>query len=155
VVEDSVSTSSLVDVDAPSVRTVPSDFLEQDVQTETQAARIEREEDAAAAAAEAKEREDAAAAADARRKERADKGGAFGGALARFHAGIASTFDGMSDGAVSAVVLANLAGVVGASAWLSYKAWRLQEQGRLSWQAIGIGAGVVGAVGAVEAVLGG
>merc|ERR1712169_33770 len=40
---ESASTASLVDVDAPSVHTVPSDFLDQEVQTDTQAARLERE----------------------------------------------------------------------------------------------------------------
>ncbi|KAJ4285934.1 hypothetical protein N0V88_008209 [Collariella sp. IMI 366227] len=38
------STSSLIDVDAPSVRTVPSDFASQEIQTDTQASRVEREE---------------------------------------------------------------------------------------------------------------
>ena len=36
VTDESASTSSLVDVDTPSVRTVPSDFNDQDVQTDTQ-----------------------------------------------------------------------------------------------------------------------
>ncbi|KJK83144.1 hypothetical protein H634G_01273 [Metarhizium anisopliae BRIP 53293] len=49
---ESASTASLIDVDVPSVRTVPSDFLEQDVQTETQAGRLERDVEAAKAKAE-------------------------------------------------------------------------------------------------------
>jgi hypothetical protein len=147
VVEDSVSTSSLVDVDAPSVRTVPSDFLEQDVQTDTQASRIEREEEADAAA-------DEKAAEEAARRARHAKSYA-GGALAKLHACLTNSFESMSDGTVSAIVFGNLAGVVGVSAWLSYKAWGLHEQGRLSWKAVGLGAGAMGAISAVEVVLGG
>ncbi len=52
---ESASTSSLVDVDTPSVRTVPSDFMEQDVQTDTQADRHDREDAAERARAEARD----------------------------------------------------------------------------------------------------
>ncbi|KAG7288340.1 hypothetical protein NEMBOFW57_007871 [Staphylotrichum longicolle] len=51
------STASLIDVDTPSVHTVPSDFASQEIKTETQAARVDREE---------REKEEAEAAARAR-----------------------------------------------------------------------------------------
>jgi len=45
VVHTEDSTSSLVDVDSPHVSSVPSDFESQSVKTDTQAARLEREEE--------------------------------------------------------------------------------------------------------------
>ncbi|VUC35492.1 unnamed protein product, partial [Clonostachys rosea] len=40
ITDETASTASLIDVDLPSVHTVPADFLEQEIQTETQAARL-------------------------------------------------------------------------------------------------------------------
>ncbi|KAI8626543.1 hypothetical protein F5Y19DRAFT_219857 [Xylariaceae sp. FL1651] len=135
---ETASTSSLIDVDTPSVRTVPSDFLEQDIQTETQAIRKEMEDAAARARAEA----------DIVKKKSATKARKTDNFLTKF-------FGDMSDGASTAVVVTNLAAVVGVSAYLGYKALGLYERGRLTWQNIGLGVGVALGVGLFEAALGG
>ncbi|KAI1349484.1 hypothetical protein F5Y01DRAFT_289260 [Xylaria sp. FL0043] len=137
---ETASTASLIDVDTPSVRTVPSDFLEQDVQTETQEKRKEREEAAAKARAEADLAKKKKAAAHKARK--ADN------VLTKF-------FGELSDGASTALVATNLAAVVGISAYLGYKALGLYERGRLTWKNVGVGAGVALGVGLFEAALGG
>ncbi|KAK3904506.1 hypothetical protein C8A05DRAFT_31733 [Staphylotrichum tortipilum] len=63
--------SSLIDVDTPSVHTVPSTFASQEIKTETQAARREREEEAAERAAAAAAAARARAEADLARKKAA------------------------------------------------------------------------------------
>jgi hypothetical protein len=136
------STGSLVDVDYPSVRTVPSDFLEQDIQTETQAARIDRESDAKHAA------EKARAEAELAKKKAAAK-------VRKVDSWLTRQFSQLSDGSASALVLANLAAVVGLSAFLGYRAWGLYERGKLTWQSVGLGLGIVGLVGLGEGVIGG
>ncbi|KAI1332313.1 hypothetical protein F5Y16DRAFT_394387 [Xylariaceae sp. FL0255] len=132
---ETASTSSLIDVDTPSVRTVPSDFLEQDIKTETQAARVEMEDAAARARAEA----------DLAKKKSAKKARETDDFLTKF-------FGNMSDGASAALVTTNVAAVAGISVYLGYKALGLYEHGRLTWQNIGIGAGIALGVGAFEAV---
>ena len=117
--ESASSTASLIDVDAPSVHTVPSDFLEQEIQTETQAARIERED----------------ASREAKAKAAADRAKAKGKKADNW---IVNQFSRLSDGSVGAIALANLAGVVGLSAFLGYKAWGLYDRGRLSWEKVGL-----------------
>jgi hypothetical protein len=112
----------------PSVHTVPPDFNEQEVKTETQANRIERE----ASAKKAKAKRDA---------HKADNW-------------LQAQFSKLSDGSAGALAVANLASVVGLSSYLGYKAWGLYENGRLTWQNIGIGVGILAAVGAAESVLG-
>ncbi|KAI1811685.1 hypothetical protein GGS20DRAFT_561784 [Poronia punctata] len=138
VTSETASTSSLIDVDTPSVRTVPSDYLEQDVQTETQAIRREMEDAAARARAEA----------DYGKKKSATKARKADSFLTRY-------FGSLSDGASTAIIATNLAAVVGASVYLGYKALGLYERGRLTWKNIGVGAGVVFGVGLFEATLGG
>ncbi|KAF4463080.1 D-serine dehydratase [Fusarium albosuccineum] len=130
---ESASTASLVDVDLPSVHTVNSDFLDQPVKTETQAARIEREEEAR----EEKRKRDAAAA----KARDADNW-------------LIRQFASLSDGSATGLVIANLATVVGLSAYLGYKGWGLYEKGRLDWKAVGIGAGILASVSAAEGVIG-
>ncbi|KAJ9137539.1 hypothetical protein NKR23_g9130 [Pleurostoma richardsiae] len=142
VTDESASTASLVDVDAPSVRTVPSDFLEQDVKTETQADRQEREEEAKVAIA----------AAEKRAKEAKDKAAAKAKKADNW---ITKRFASLSEDQSTALVSANLAAVVGLSAFLGYKAWGLYEKGRLSWQSVGLGLGVLGVVGLGESVFAG
>lgn len=122
----------------PTVHTVPSDFLEQDVQTTTQQERIEREE----------EQEEQAKRAKAKRDAAASKAKKVDNWLTR-------QFASLSDGSASALVVANLVGVVGLSSFLGWKAWALHERGRLSWQSVGLGAGILAGVGVAEAVLGG
>lgn len=130
---ETTSTGSLIDVDTQSVRTVPSDFMEQSVQTDTQASRIEREESLD------KER---AAAAERKAKAKAKRADDW----------LSSKIASLSQGQATGVVYANLAAVVGLSAVLGYKAWGLHERGALSWKTAGIGAAIVGAVGVVEGV---
>lgn len=134
--ESTASTGSLIDVDTQSVRTVPSDFMDQPVQTETQAARLDREAALEKERAVAAERKAKAAANKARRADN----------------WLAAKIAALSDGQASAVVYANLAAVVGLSAVAGYKAWALHERGALTWKTAGIGAAVVGAVGLVEGV---
>lgn len=131
------STSSLVDVDSQSVRTVPSDFMEQSIQTDTQRDRIEREEEEQTAREKARQKKEAA-----KRK------------AARADSWLLSRLSALSDGQASALAAANVAVVVGLSAVLGYKAWGLHERGQFSWKTAGIGAGIVGVVGVVEGVFG-
>ena len=128
------STSSLVDVDSQSVRTVPSDFLEQDVQTDTQAARIEREEKARAEA-------------DLAKKKAINK-------ARRADSWLTRQFASLSDGTAGALAIVNIVGVVGLSGFLGYRAWGLYERGRLSWQNVGLGVGILGAVAIGESIFG-
>ncbi|KAH6609779.1 hypothetical protein Trco_003125 [Trichoderma cornu-damae] len=132
---ESASTASLIDVDLPSVRTVRSDFLEQDMKTEAQAERIEREEDAARAAGAAAKK------AAAGRAKTAD-------------CWITRRFSQLSDRSVTAIAITNMASIVGVSSFLGYRAWGLYERSQLDWKHVGAGVGVLAAVGAVEAVLG-
>jgi hypothetical protein len=135
VTDATASTSSLVDVDSQSVRTVPSDYLEQEIKTDTQADRVDREEQARAEADLAKKK----AAAKARRAD----------------SWLTRQFSSLSDGSATALAAANIAGVVALSGFLGYRAWGLYERGRLSWQSVGLGLGILGAVGLGESVLGG
>ncbi|KAM0519567.1 hypothetical protein ACHAPE_003745 [Trichoderma viride] len=131
---ESASTASLIDVDLPSVHTVHSDFLEQDIQTETQAERIRREDEAARSKEAAKRKATSKA-------KRADSW-------------ITRKFSQLSDGSITAIAIANVAGIVGVSGFLGYRAWGLYERSRLDLKHVGLGVGVLAAVGAVEAVLG-
>ncbi|POR31366.1 Uncharacterized protein TPAR_08425, partial [Tolypocladium paradoxum] len=136
VANEGASTASLTDVDAPSVHTVPSDFLEQDVATETQAERVHREAAAAKAKAERAKRD---AASKARRAD----------------SWLTSQFAKLSDSDASALALANVAAVIGISSWLGYRAWGLYEKGRLDWKTAGLGLGILAGVGVAESLLGG
>lgn len=128
-------TSSLIDVDTPSVRTVPSDYAEQEIQTETQAERIEREEEA---------RRDAEAAHH--------RGG---GRKKPHYSWLTRQLTHLSDRTANALAVGNMAAVVGLSSYMGYKAWGLYERGRLSWQSIGLGLGILGVVGLGEGVFAG
>ncbi|KAJ4353624.1 uncharacterized protein N0V89_005354 [Didymosphaeria variabile] len=116
--EDSVS--SLIDVDSPHVSSVPSDFEQQSVKTDTQAERIEFEEKAKEAAKEAE-------AAKDRAKERAKK-----------DAGIAKK------NADNPVVLGNAVTVGILGTVLGVGAYRKYVRDELSWKVVGAWAGVVG-----------
>ncbi|KAI0832224.1 hypothetical protein F5Y06DRAFT_280999 [Hypoxylon sp. FL0890] len=135
---ESASTASLVDVDTPSVRTVPSDFMEHDVKTETQAARQELEDEAERARAEA----------HLAKKKGAGKARKADNILTKW-------FGDLSDGASTALIVSNLTAVIGLSTYLGYKAWGLYEHGRLGWKNIGVGASILAGVGLIEAVFGG
>lgn len=138
-VSESTSTSSLIDVDAPSVHTVPSDFLEQDVKTDTQATRQNLEREVQEAADKARAEADLAKKKASRKAHQADNW-------------LTKQFENMSEGASSALVLSNFLAVVGLSGYLGYKAWGLYERGRFSWKHAGIGLGVLSVVGAFEGV---
>ncbi|KAI1487631.1 hypothetical protein F5X96DRAFT_649026 [Biscogniauxia mediterranea] len=133
----SASTSSLVDVDTPSVRTVPSDFLEQEVQTETQANRLAQEDVAARARAEA----------ELKKKKGSSKAKEAASFLTQW-------FSELSDNTTTALAVSNLAVVAGISVYTGYKALGLYERGRLTWNNIGIGAGIFLGLGLVESILG-
>ncbi|KAF9776579.1 hypothetical protein IL306_005226 [Fusarium sp. DS 682] len=133
ITDESASTASLVDVDMPSVHTVPNDFLEQEIKTETQAVRLEREEEARE---EKRKRDEAAAKA-----KRADNW-------------LIQQFSRLSDGSATGLVIANFATVVGLGAYLGYKGWGLYEKGKLDWKAVGIGAGILAGVTAAEGAVG-
>ncbi|KAK3688783.1 hypothetical protein B0T22DRAFT_161971 [Podospora appendiculata] len=142
----SSSTSSLVDVDTPSVRTVPSDFAEQDIKTDTQAARVEREQQQAEHDRFVRESADRARAeADLAKKKAKSK-------ARKADSWLVKQFEGLSDGASGALVAANFVAVLGLSGFLGFKAWGLYERGRLDWSAVGLGLGVLSAVGVVESV---
>ncbi|KAF7554600.1 hypothetical protein G7Z17_g2805 [Cylindrodendrum hubeiense] len=134
---ESASTASLVDVDLPSVHTVNSDFLDQEVQTQTQADRIVREEDAKLRAEKAKSK---ASKAASKAKKTDDW--------------LTTYFEDLPENTASAVVAANLASVVSLSAFLGYKAWSLYQNDRLGGKAIGLGVGIIAGVAAVESFLG-
>lgn len=134
------STGSLIDVDSGSVRTVPSDFLDQDVQTDTQADRIEREEEAT---------QQAKAKAFAR-----DKAAKAKGKAQEADSWITQQLAGLSEGASSTLVVANFAVVAGVAGFLGYRAWGLYERGRLTWKSIGLELAVLGVVTVGEGIFG-
>lgn len=113
-----------------------SDFLEQEVQTETQAERLDREAEA-----------DARAKAEAAKKKVAAK-------AKKADNWLTSQFSQLSDGSAGALALVNLATIIGLSSFLGYRAWGLYERGQLNWQKVGAGAGILATVGAVEAIFG-
>ncbi|KHN95029.1 uncharacterized protein MAM_07078 [Metarhizium album ARSEF 1941] len=135
VTTESASTASLIDVDVPSVRTVPSDFLEQDVQTETQAQRLERDHEAARVKAERAKKSAGNKARDA-------------------DSWLVKQFSSLSDGSAGALAITNVAAIVGVSSYLGYRAWGLYEGGNLTWKNAGVGIGILAGVGAIEAVVG-
>ncbi|KJZ78682.1 hypothetical protein HIM_02073 [Hirsutella minnesotensis 3608] len=132
---ESASTASLIDVDMPSVHTVRSDFLEQDVQTDTQAERRDREAEAAKAKAQSAKKNVAAKA------QKADSW-------------LTQYFSDLSDGSAGALALVNVAAVVGLSSYMGYRAWGLYERGSFDWKTAGTGIGILAAVGVVESVFG-
>ncbi|KAK3937735.1 hypothetical protein QBC46DRAFT_177461 [Diplogelasinospora grovesii] len=156
--ESGASTASLIDVDTPSVRTVPSDFAEQDIKTDTQATRIELEEEAKKERERKEKEEQEEQEQSAKDKARAEAHLAKKKAQSKARKAdswITKQLESMSDGASSALVAANMLAVVGLSGWLGYKAWGLYDHGRLGWKQVGLGLGVMGVVGAVEGVFAG
>ncbi|KAJ1326867.1 mitochondrial intermembrane space import and assembly protein 40 [Microdochium nivale] len=136
--ESASSTASLIDVDTPSVHTVASDFEDHPVKTETQQARIDLEEAAHRARAEA----DLAKKKTAHKARRAD-------------AAVTGWFENLSDEASTALVASNFAAIIGLGSYLGYKAYGLYERGRLTGKNVAVGLGIVAAVAAFEGVFGG
>ncbi|KAK3986176.1 hypothetical protein QBC44DRAFT_333779 [Cladorrhinum sp. PSN332] len=151
---ESSETSSLIDVDTPSVRVVPSDFESQSIKTETQAARVEREEAARRDRERKMAEEEAASTNELTHKARAeaDLSKKKAKKADRWVTGKFEQADGTPAG--GALALANLLAVVGISGWLGFKAWGLYDKGRLGWKELGLGFGILAGVGAFEGVLG-
>ncbi|KAJ5787000.1 hypothetical protein N7457_001990 [Penicillium paradoxum] len=123
--DQSESTASLIDVDGPHIQTVESGFLEQDVQTTTQAERIERE----AQEKEKRKRED-----DEKKKAKARK--------------VKSS--GICGNTSNPVFLVNAAIATVVGAGLGFGAYKQHARGTLSWELVGLSAGAVGVFGAVD-----
>ncbi|KAG0156592.1 hypothetical protein PDIDSM_3773 [Penicillium digitatum] len=123
--DESESTASLIDVDGPHVQTVESDFLKQDVQTTTQAERIERE-------AEEKEKREE----EEKKKKKA-----------KAHKVKSSSIRGNTS---NPVFLANAAIATVIGAGLSFGAYKQHTKGNLSWELVGLTAGAVGVFGTVD-----
>ncbi|KAJ5963217.1 uncharacterized protein N7479_003093 [Penicillium vulpinum] len=122
--DESESTASLIDVDGPHVQTVESDFLKQDVQTTTQAERIQRE------AEKNEKREDE----EKKKKAKAHK----------------AKSSGICENSCNPVFLANAAIATVIGAGLGFGAYRQHARGNLSWELVGLSAGAVGVFGAVD-----
>lgn len=121
--DESEGTASLIDVDQPHVSSVEPNFLNQEVQTTTQAERIEREEEAEHKRAQEEEK---------RAKSRKAK---------------SSSLRANTDNPVyigNALIYA----MVGAG--LGFGAYRKHAEGKLSWETIGLWSGAVGAFSVVD-----
>ncbi|KAJ5094971.1 hypothetical protein N7532_007262 [Penicillium argentinense] len=123
--DESESTASLVDVDSPHVQAVDPNFLQQDVQTSTQAERLERE---------AEEKDKAKAREHDEKKAKARK----------------AKCSGLRANAGNPVYIGNAFLLTLAGAGLGFGAYRKHVAGKLSWELIGLWSGAVGAVGAVD-----
>lgn len=122
--DESESTASLIDVDGPHVQTVEADFLQQNVQTNTQAERIDRE----AEEKEKRKREEAAKKVKSRKAKAS----------------------GICDNTSNPVFLANVAIATLVGAGLGVGAYKQHTRGNLSWELVGLSAGAVGVFGAVD-----
>ncbi|OAA67097.1 hypothetical protein SPI_01673 [Niveomyces insectorum RCEF 264] len=159
---EAASTSSLVDVDTPSVHTVPSDFdAEQPpgAAAATEAERLMRDMDAQKA-------RDRGKRSGKNGKGKKTHGGGSGGggggsgggradaddgsAAERWLARTLGALDERHPRAAQAVMAGNLVAVVGLGALLGTRAWNLYARGELNWRVAAIGAGVLGALGLAE-----
>lgn len=109
--------------------------MEQSIQTDTQADRVEREEQAHKLRVEAKRKREAA------RKK-----------AARADDWLAGKIASLSDNGASGVLYGNAAVVVALGGVLGYQGWGLYQRGVLSWKHAGIGAAVLSTVAVVENV---
>jgi cation transport ATPase len=126
---DSPSTSSLVDVDTESVRTVSSDFSSHKVQTQTQADRLEREAEQfeVRASEEAERAEKEFTKKEKEAKAKAKKAG--------------RKLEANSD---NPVFIGNAVAVVALSAGLGFGAYRKYAAGELTWKVVAAWTGLVG-----------
>ncbi|KAF2736706.1 hypothetical protein EJ04DRAFT_533441 [Polyplosphaeria fusca] len=114
------SVHSLIDVDSPHVSSVPSDFDQQSIKTDTQAERIELEDKAKQAAEEAKSAKEKA-------KAKAGRGGKYA-----------------KQNADNPVILGNALTVAILGTTLGVGAYRKWAKDELTWKVVGAWAGVVG-----------
>ncbi|KAJ5541882.1 hypothetical protein N7535_004301 [Penicillium sp. DV-2018c] len=124
--DESESTASLIDVDGPHVQTVEPEFLEQNVQTTTQAERIGRE---------AEEKEKRKREEEEQKASKASKG---------------KKSSGICENSSNPVFLANAAIATVLGAGLGFGAYKQHARGKLSWELVGLSAGAVGVFGAVD-----
>ena len=117
---DISSTSSLIDVDTPSIHTVSSEFSSQPIQTETQQFNHEQEEVRAKAESELHELHEKEIKAKEKAKKEAKKG---------------KKWLGQNDD--NPVVVGNAIAVVGLSAALGFGAYRKYAAGELTWKVVG------------------
>lgn len=123
------SVGSLVDVDS-GVSVVPSDFLEQEVKTETQATRIELEGDVQAA-------KDAAIEEEAVAHEQEEKAKKEKGLGAKYFAG-------------NPIAVINAASVAGVSVLLLVGAYKKRQAGALTCKLVGVWAAGLAAFGTAD-----
>lgn len=136
---ETASSSSLIDVDTPSVHVVPSDFQEQEIKTETQAARIEHDRRQKELEAKARAEADLAKKKARRKANQADNW-------------MTRKFEGMSEETSLALLAGNVLTIAGISSLVGYKAYGLYSRGLLDRKAVAIGLGVFGAVAAFESI---
>ncbi|KAI9893602.1 MAG: hypothetical protein M1814_006398 [Vezdaea aestivalis] len=136
------SENSLIDVDAPSVHTVPSNFSSQEIKTDTQAERLDLE-------AEARSKRDAtkqkASAAKGKAKEGAQeaKGKAKEGAQ-EAEGAVKRWVENVKENRGNPVYVGNALLAVGIGAAAGVAGWRIWGKGgELNWRVAGVwGAGV-------------
>jgi len=127
-IENTTSTSSLVDVDSPHVTSVPSDFDEQSVKTDTQAQRIERE------------LEHEAKVLNAKGKSAASKAKAKGKSAGKH----------ISENRDNPVVIGNALLAIALTGGFGYMAYARHRAGELSWKVVGLGAAVLAGFGIAD-----
>lgn len=139
----------MVDVDAPHVNTVETDWKGKDVKTNTQAERLEREEGG-------KRAEEGGKAAE--KKEEEGKAGAGAGAGAEEKEAKAKakakkdTTGSRCKNCANPVVVGNAVLLALTGGLLGFGAYRKHLEGKLSWKLVGLWTGIVGAFGAMDYV---
>jgi Family of unknown function (DUF5353) len=125
-------TESLVDVDSAHVSTVPSDFSSQEVQTDTQATRLQHEAEDIEAKAKKEYEADKKAAKEEYKK---------GKKIAKDEASKAKkSFDAHKD---DPLYQGQAVAIVGISALTGFYGYKKYAAGELGWKAVGIWAGAV------------
>ena len=127
---DDSEVHTLIDVDSPHISQVPSNYEEQDVQTETQAERRRLEEEAKEKAEELKKQA-------AREKERAKKEAKKAGRV-------------MQENSDNPVVIGNAVTIAALGGLLGFGAYRKYTAGELTWKVAGLWAGAVGLFGVAD-----
>lgn len=121
------SVSSLVDVDSPHISSVPSDYEAQSVKTDTQAERLEREEEIKQTAEDIKQK---AAVKKEAAKDKAE-----------------AAKDKLKKNSDNPVVISNAVGLAVIGAFLSFGAYRKHTRGELTGKVIAAWAGALGLFG--------